>query len=449
MDGSRIRAGAGKAAVQIPKECFPMEKFTGIHDAQQVRTVLLEKEERIAVISIEITSLMADTVEEMKEIAARSGGPKKSNIWISVTHTFSAPHLPGGPALQSASEEELFKGGLYRKALYEALEASVRAASACMQEARLFFGRGECDVNVYRDIPSADGWWIGMDPQGPADKSLRVIGIRDMRGKLLALLYHYGVQSSVLDNVFDEKGGRLITGDLAGEASAFLEKALGDTLESDLSEEASEVSAEAFPGLPGERDEMPPKVLPAKMAGISAEVLPEAAAETPENETVALYLPAPCGDQAPRRRARYWTLDKNDHLTEIDLGLKQGFAMATELGGQLGEAVLKILNGGLTEMREPVFLTDTLTVVCLRQKKLFEGFPVPTKEFVSVPDGETETEVSFLQLAEDFLMIGVKPELNYVTAQEILRRFPYQNTLVVQMTTGLKSIWRIANRFGG
>lgn len=288
-----------------------MEKFAGIHDAQQVRTVLLEKEERIAVISVEITSLMADAVEEMKEIAARSGGLKKSNIWISATHTFSAPHLPGGPALQSATEEELFRGGLYRKALYEALDASVQAAAARMQEAGLFFGRGECDVNVYRDIPSVDGWWIGMDPQGPADKSLRVIGIRDTRGKLLTLIFHYGVQSSVLDNVFDKKGERLITGDLAGEASAFLEKAL------------SGMQAEAQPG---ETGETPPKVLSAKMAGISvkglpeaAEGLPEAAGEMSENEVVALYLPAPCGDQVPRRRARYWTRDENDHLTRSTL----------------------------------------------------------------------------------------------------------------------------------
>lgn len=381
MSGNQIKAGAGKAAVQIPEAFFPMEKFVGIHDGQHVRTVILEQEEKIAIVSVEITSIMADVIEDMKNIITEKTGIAGKNIWIGATHTFAAPHPLGGPMLKNAGPKELEKGALYKKALYGAVEESVQTALEAMGPAQLFYGRGECDVNVNRDIPSEEGWWIGLNPEGPSDKQVRVIGIKDGEGKVLAVLYHYGVQSSILDNVFDENGGRLITTDLVGEASNQVEKNL-------------------------------------------------------EDGAVALCLLGPCGDQVPKQRAKYSFTDEENHLQEIDLGQEKGFEMISCLGGQLGQVILQILKYGLTEIEEPDLSMEEITVSCPRQKKLFEGFPVPSKTFESIPDGEMETAVTFLKLTEQTMLVGVKPELNYVTAQEIQKQSPFAETLVVQMVNG-------------
>lgn len=379
MSGQQIMAGAGKAVVAIPEEFFPMEKFVGIHDSQQVRTVFFERKARIAIVSVEITSIMADAIEEMKDIVCESGHVDRENIWICATHTFAAPHLLGGPMLERATKEEIARGAMYKKALYEAVHEAVEAAVENLRPARLFSGRGECDVNINRDIPSGEGWWIGMNPEGPSDKTLRVIRVEDLDGNAIAVLYHYGVQSSVMDNVFDENGGRLITADLVGAASRVVEQDLG---------------------------------------------------------AVCLCLLGACGDQVPKRRAKYWTTDSENRLVEKELGAAKGFEMIASLGGQLGQVVLQIMKYGLTEMEHPMLSMSSRKVSCPAQKKQFEGFPVPSKTFESIPDGEMETEIFFLELAENMLAVGVKPELNCVTAAEIEKKSAYEDTLVVQMVNG-------------
>ncbi len=87
MSREQILAGAGRAAVAIPEEFFPLEKFVGIHDCQQVRAVLFEREARIAIVSVEITSIMADAIEEMKDIVCERAGRWSGRISGSVRRT--------------------------------------------------------------------------------------------------------------------------------------------------------------------------------------------------------------------------------------------------------------------------------------------------------------------------------------------------------------------------
>ena len=95
MSREQILAGAGRAAVAIPEEFFPMEKFVGIHDCQQVRAVLFEREARIAIVSVEITSIMADAIEEMKDIVCESGQVERENIWIDAGARFEGRNHQG------------------------------------------------------------------------------------------------------------------------------------------------------------------------------------------------------------------------------------------------------------------------------------------------------------------------------------------------------------------
>lgn len=405
MSREQILAGAGRAAVAIPEEFFPMEKFVGIHDCQQVRAVLFEREARIAIVSVEITSIMADAIEEMKDIVCESGQVERENIWICATHTFAAPHLLGGPMLERASKEEIIRGAMYKTALYEAVRRAAGAAAENMRPARLLFGRGECDVNINRDIPSEEGWWIGMNPEGPSDKTLRVIRVEDLAGNAIAVLYHYGVQSSIMDNVFDRAGGRLITSDLTGAASRVVEENLADCI--------LHTAAQS-----------------------RADGMCSAASESQAGGPVCLCLLGACGDQVPKQRARYWTTDDENCLVEKDLGEAKGFEMIASLGGQLGQVVLQIMKYGLTEIEHPILSMSSRKISCAAQKKQFEGFPVPSKTFESIPDGEAETEVFFMKLAENMLAVGVKPELNCVTAAEIEKQSAYEDTLVVQMVNG-------------
>jgi neutral ceramidase len=44
-----------------------------------------------------------------------------------------------------------------------------------MQAARFEYKARACKVNVNRDIPTAEGWWLGSNETGPSDKSVIVL----------------------------------------------------------------------------------------------------------------------------------------------------------------------------------------------------------------------------------------------------------------------------------
>lgn len=381
MNKNILKAGVGKACIEIPAKFFPMEHFVGIHDKQHVRALILECGIRIVLVSVEMTSIMEDAIEILKETISEKTDTQKENIWICVTHTFATPHLLGGLMLKNADEEDVKKGAMYKNAFLLAVEQAVDRANARMQEAELTVGKGTSDINVNRDIPSDEGWWIGLNKERPSDKTVTLLQVKDTAGKPLAVLYHYGVQSSVMDNVFDEQGGRLITTDLAGKASDHIETILG-------------------------------------------------------NDTVAICLLGACGDQVPRERAKYWETGLDGKLKEVDLGSDKGYEIINRLGGQLGNDILEIINGENETLESFAVGISNIVINCPKQKKLFEGFPVPTTTFESIPDGEIETAVSFLKIGNDTMLIGVKGELNYVTAKSLKESSPYRNTLLVQMVNG-------------
>ena len=291
--------------------------------------------------------------------------------------------------LERASKEEIIRGAMYKTALYEAVRRAAGAAAENMRPARLLFGRGECDVNINRDIPSEEGWWIGMNPEGPSDKTLRVIRVEDLAGNAIAVLYHYGVQSSIMDNVFDRAGGRLITSDLDRRGIARSGRKSGGL-------HFTYSSAE-----PGGWDVQRSVRKPGWRASVS---VPSGRMRRPGAEAARKIL------DDGRRKTALW---------KKDLGEAKGFEMIASLWRTARTGCLQIMKYGLTEIEHPILSMSSRKISCAAQKKQFEGFPVPSKTFESIPDGEAETGSIFMKLAENMLAVGVKPELNRVTAAEI------------------------------
>jgi hypothetical protein len=376
MKDTNLRAGAGKALIKIGGDILPLDRFVGALDGLYVRILIIKADAAAAIVSVEMTSLGDESVRLLKSTVAEKTGISPGHIWICVSHTFSAPHILEGPMMEQAPEADQKKCKLLRAALLQAAGEAALMASADMKDAALRIGNGSCEVNINRDIPSAQGWWIGRNPEGLSDKTLVVLCFDDPLGKTIGLIYHYGVQASILDGVTDGEGGRWISADLAGEASRVAEAGLGG---------------------------------------------------------VAIFLPGASGDQAPCRKARYTVVSGEGRLVEKK---NDGLAILSELGGELGGAVLRLARDvcretGVTELRH-----SAISLRCPKQKRPFEALPSPSTDFVSVPDGELETEVCFLRIGKEAILLGIKPEINCLTALEIRKDSPFQRTLIVQMVNG-------------
>lgn len=376
----KLRSGAGRAPVEIDPQWLPMERFGGVHDAPNARALLLKGPGGdFLLLSLEMTSLMGKDLDLFRAAAAESAGIPAERVWVSVTHTFAVPHFIGGPNLARATEQELARDQAYKQAFLTAARTAARTAAQTLVPAKLTLGSGASAVNANRDIETPQGWWIGIQPNGICDRTVNVLRIDSAEGTPIAAVYNYGMQSSVLDNVFDTDGTRLITADLIGETSRRLEAERGG---------------------------------------------------------VAIFLPGASGDQCPRERARYDRVAADGTIETVDLGQEQGFAIIGRLAAELAEDTARALDRAALPLEADTITVERHTFDCPKQVKQFEGFPVPTIGYTAIPDGTLETSVEILRIGTQFAAVGVLPELNCITGQTIRHESPVPVTWVAQMVNG-------------
>lgn len=219
MKEFKLQAGASKAKIIFAREDFPLKAFTGIHDEIYVRVLILKTTICAALVSIELTSLPQEAVRKFKKECSNVTGINEENVFISVTHTFSAPHIP--PHVRSEEEQRL-SDIMYNRILTAIRKASEKAKDS-VDEAVVEYGEVSCCLNVNRNIATPEGYWIGRNEEEFSDHTVRVLKFRH-RDKLFAYLFNYDIQSSVMDKSESVSGGRLISGDLAGAACKELEK---------------------------------------------------------------------------------------------------------------------------------------------------------------------------------------------------------------------------------
>jgi hypothetical protein len=376
-----MQAGAGKGEIRIPTELFPLEKFTAVHDPLYVRVLLLKQEKGFALVSVDMTSLREYAIQELRSITQKLTGVPETQIWICMTHTFSAPHTRSETALAKGGEELRRKNQGLSNAISSALKEAVRQANASMQPVQVGAGKGTCTVNISRDIETPLGWWLGQNEHGFSDHTLSVLRFDSVAtGKTIAVLYNYDVQSSIMDGSKLPDGGCLVTGDLVGAASTYVEEAIG-------------------------------------------------------SDAVAVFLLGAAGDQSPREQSKHPVIAQDGTIQSHDLG-EAGFALCKRLGEELGISILSVSRSiRLEPVTEPITFSSVSTL--LNGQKIMEPRPSsPVKEynFEAQPPRQSGAEiVSFGEIA----LAGVRPELSSSTAYQIRSHSPYPMTMVGTMVNGI------------
>lgn len=224
---SRLQVGAGRAVVHLPDELWPIEGFTGEHDPLCARVLVLDTDRRFAWAVVDLTSLPGDAVDRIRSALVTETGADAGDILVSVSHTFSAPHLAGPPG---TSDDVRRRMALVRDSVLDAVRRAAADAVAGLRGATVTAGGAVCRINVNRDIETAEGWTLGVGETGFADHDLHMVAIRDEAGETVAVLLNHAVQPSVMnesDSALGGTAGRLVTADLAGAAARAIEDAHG------------------------------------------------------------------------------------------------------------------------------------------------------------------------------------------------------------------------------
>jgi hypothetical protein len=215
-----LRAGAARIDITpAPGTSLPMSGYAGrtaghkaVQDNLYARAIVVDDgSTQAAIVACDLIFMPQNLWEPLTGRLTRELGFKAEHLLLSGTHTH------GGPALRESA---------YLNELQDKIVQAVREAKSRLEPAKMGFATGKASVNSNRRARMANGgWWLGINPEGPSDKTVAVVKFESAGGEPIALFINYGVHGTVLgqDNLD-------ITGDLPGATSRHVEADMGGRL---------------------------------------------------------------------------------------------------------------------------------------------------------------------------------------------------------------------------
>lgn len=229
VPGGSLRAAAVKVDI-TPQTTqwllgYQARQSNGVHDRIYHRVLALEAgTSRFYLISSDLCLFSPTLYESVTRELEQVTGIKAAQVWWSVTHTHAAPEV-GPPdmykALLGRSDHEWDRD--YTAMVTRSLIDAVRTARDRLEPARLAFGSGISLANLNRRAKDVDGKIsLGLNPDGPVDRTFNLIRVERPDGGAIALVLNYAMHGTVMS------GQNLkISGDAPGSVAAYLENKLG------------------------------------------------------------------------------------------------------------------------------------------------------------------------------------------------------------------------------
>jgi neutral/alkaline ceramidase-like enzyme len=206
---------------------YQARQSNGVHDPIYHRVLALESGgTQFYLISSDLCLFSPTLYDSVTRDLQKETGIDPAHVWWSVTHTHAAPEV-GPPdmykVLLGRSDHEWDRA--YTTMVTRALIDAVRTARDRLEPARIAFGGGTSMANINRRARDVDGKIsLGLNPDGPADRTVNVIRVDRPDGGLIALVVNYAMHGTVMS------GQNLkISGDAPGTVTAYLEAKLGGT----------------------------------------------------------------------------------------------------------------------------------------------------------------------------------------------------------------------------
>jgi neutral ceramidase len=225
-EAGSLRVGAAKVDI-TPSDRAGLTNLwgtllTGVHDHIYARTIVIDNGETSAAIIAVDTVEVTDGMPFVEKIAKETGIPA-DHIVIAATHDHNAPMI----SLRNAdgSHQATAAGAAFVASVGNDLVTAVKQAQGSLQPARLGVSHGAADININRDERTPRGYIFGRNPSGFSDKTVWVIRFESLAGQPVALLINYAVHATVIG-----VKNTLVTGEIPGATSRFVEQHYGDKL---------------------------------------------------------------------------------------------------------------------------------------------------------------------------------------------------------------------------
>jgi len=199
-----FRVGAAKVDITPTPAELP-KQYLGVLDQLYARAIVIENGHTGAVlITLDAGVISNDLANHVRARIDKELGIPGANVLITATHTHSAPW-----GVNQRYEDNVFQ--------------SAKLAKDALQPATISYNTGVSYLNVQRDMIDANThrWWEGANYSGLSDKTVAVIKFESLSGDPIAIYYNYAMHA-VITGTLD-----LVSGDIPGASSRYIESALG------------------------------------------------------------------------------------------------------------------------------------------------------------------------------------------------------------------------------
>jgi hypothetical protein len=375
-----LRAGASRIDY-TPRGDLPAN-FSGVLDPIYVRSVVLDNgSTRAAMVALDAGAIPTDLYRKVSARAAEELKIPPHQLLLSASHTHSVPFRLG-----DSVEETILR--------------SLRESVARLQPAKVAWGTGLSHINVNRDRvdPKTSRWWEGPNYDGVSDKTVAVVRIATPAGQPIAVYYNYAVHA-VITGTLD-----LISGDIPGAASRYVEESLGgDAVALWTSGAAGDQNPIYFNQTYELRD--------LRIADYAK-----------RGEDISNAMP-PGGQGMDRNNPR------------VKLLMDQQQRMNETLGQMLGEEVLHVLRERLEQATGDTTLRGAqASFTCPARQRTDQGRAGNEGQYVDA--GEVAIGLGALRIG-DVYVGAVNAEVYNGIAQRLKRESPFKHTLLATLTNGM------------
>jgi hypothetical protein len=229
-------AGAALSAAVVKVEITPDQpqwllgygarQSTGVHDRIYHRIAALDDgTTQFYLVSSELCLISPAEYDRVAAALEKQAGIKPAQFWWTVTHTHSAPEV-GPPGLAAAFLGDRYTHAVdprYTETVERSLIQGILEARRRLAPARLGVGWGFSMANINRRARDVEGeTYLGLNPEGPADRRIALLRLDKADGSPLALIVNYAMHGTVLG-----QANTLISGDAPGVVSEYVEQKTG------------------------------------------------------------------------------------------------------------------------------------------------------------------------------------------------------------------------------
>jgi hypothetical protein len=175
--------------------------------------------QRIVIVSTDVVGIPRTIADDVAARVEKEYGIKRSQLLLNASHTHTGPYIWSNlNNLTVFPADEREKLVAYARKFADDVVSAIGAAVRDLAPATVEYTTGAAGFAVNRRQSSPTGMKIGVNPEGPSDRTVPVLRITSPDGKLRAVLFGYACHNTTLTAEVYQ-----VSGDYAGFAAAEIE----------------------------------------------------------------------------------------------------------------------------------------------------------------------------------------------------------------------------------